>query len=225
MEMFVTASLMAIATGSAAGLRPYFTVFFLGIAKIITPDNVPSVLADAIALIPDSLTNTWVLVVTGVIALCEFLVDKFQFLDSAWDVIQGILRPVFGALVGLQIGAEASTEAAITGAVLGGASAGFISLGKSTLRAVINMFPEPVSNFLTSLGEDTAVIVILMCALFLPLVAAFLGILLVALAIYLFKKLRTRYKVQKLKAQEYRTARAHRGDNTGDAPTFGEILG
>lgn len=225
MDMFVTASLMAIATGSAAGLRPYFTVFFLGLAKLITPDTAPSVIADAIALIPDSLTNVWVLVITGLIALCEFLVDKFQFLDSAWDVLQGILRPIFGALVGLQIGAEAGTEAAITGAVLGGGSAAFVGLGKSMLRAVINMFPEPVSNFLTSLGEDTAVVVILMCAIFLPLVAAFLGVLLAALAIFLVRRLGKRHKVRRLKAGEYREARSHRDNSGSTGPNLGDILG
>lgn len=225
MEMFITASLMAIATGSAAGLRPYFTVFFLGLAKVITPDSAPSVIADAISLIPDSLTNVWVLVITGVIALCEFLVDKFQFLDSAWDVLQGILRPIFGALVGLQIGAEAGTEAAITGAVLGGGAAAVVGLGKSTLRAVINMFPEPVSNFLTSLGEDTAVVVILMCAIFLPAVAAFLGVLTAALAIFLFRRLRSRHKVRKFRAQEYRVARSHRDNSESSGPSIGEILG
>lgn len=226
MDAFITASLMAIATGSAAGLRPYFTVCFLGLTKLLVPDAAPAMIADAVTLIPDQLTNYWVLGVTGLLGLCEFLVDKFQFLDSAWDAIQGILRPVFGALVGLQFGSEAgSTAAMIAGAALGGGSAALVSAGKSSLRAVVNLFPEPVSNFFTSLSEDAIVAVLLFCAILIPVVAGFLGVLLAAFAVFIFRRLRRRYKNAKLKAAEYREARARRSSDQGHTPSAGEILG
>lgn len=208
MDAFITASLMAIATGSAAGLRPYFTVFFLGLTKVLTPDAAPHLIADAVNLIPEQLTNPWVLGVTGLIGVCEFLVDKFQFLDSAWDTLQGVLRPVFGALVGLQLGAESgSTAAMISGVVLGGGSAATVSMGKSMLRAVINILPEPVSNFLTSLGEDAAATVLLVCALIVPVLAGVLGALLAVGAAVVFSKLRNRYKNAKKSFDQYKQAR------------------
>lgn len=211
METFIAASLMAIATGSAAGLRPYFTVFFLGAAKMWVPDSAPQIIDDSVQLIPDQLANPWVLTVTGLIALGEFLVDKFQFLDSAWDVLQGVLRPIFGALIGMQLGADAGTGAMITGAVLGGGSAGAVSLGKSTLRAVINLLPEPFSNFLTSVGEDAAAIILLVTAILLPVLALILALGLVALGIWLFVKLRRKYADAKASYAEYRERRRVHG--------------
>ena len=189
MEGLVSTALVAIGTGSAAGLRPYFTVFFLGVAKLLIPADAPGAISGVITQIPDIVADPWVLGITGVLAVGEFLVDKFQFFDQAWDVIHSVLRPVFGALIGLQVGDEYGTTAMVTGAVLGGATATGVSLGKSTLRGLVNLLPEPVTNVLTSLGEDTAAVIVLIGVVVPPL-AALVGLVMLGIGIWLFVKLR-----------------------------------
>ncbi|MBU8577687.1 DUF4126 domain-containing protein [Brevibacterium luteolum] len=189
MEGLVSTALVAIGTGSAAGLRPYFTVFFLGVAKLLIPADAPGAISGVITQIPDIVADPWVLGITGVLAVGEFLVDKFQFFDQAWDVIHSVLRPVFGALIGLQVGDEYGTTAMVTGAALGGATATGVSLGKSTLRGLVNLLPEPVTNVLTSLGEDTAAVIVLIGVVVPPL-AALVGLVMLGIGIWLFVKLR-----------------------------------
>jgi hypothetical protein len=67
----LTASLMAIGSGSAAGLRPYFTVLALGIAGLVIPDTAPDMIASAARQIPESITNPWVLAICAVLAIGE----------------------------------------------------------------------------------------------------------------------------------------------------------
>ncbi|MCT1873287.1 DUF4126 domain-containing protein [Brevibacterium luteolum] len=190
MEGLVSTALVAIGTGSAAGLRPYFTVFFLGVAKLLIPADAPGAISGVITQIPDIVADPWVLGITGVLAAGEFLVDKFQFFDQAWDVIHSVLRPVFGALIGLQVGDEYGTTAMVTGAVLGGATATGVSLGRSTLRGLVNLLPEPVTNVLTSLGEDTAAVIVLIGVVAVPPLAALVGLVMLGIGIWLFVKLR-----------------------------------
>ncbi|MCT1657238.1 DUF4126 domain-containing protein [Brevibacterium luteolum] len=190
MEGLVSTALVATGTGSAAGLRPYFTVFFLGVAKLLIPADAPGAISGVITQIPDIVADPWVLGITGVLAAGEFLVDKFQFFDQAWDVIHSVLRPVFGALIGLQVGDEYGTTAMVTGAVLGGATATGVSLGRSTLRGLVNLLPEPVTNVLTSLGEDTAAVIVLIGVVAVPPLAALVGLVMLGIGIWLFVKLR-----------------------------------
>lgn len=190
MDGLVSTALVAIGTGSAAGLRPYFTVFFLGLAKLLIPADAPGAISGVITQIPDIVTDPWVLGFTGVLAVGEFLVDKFQFFDQAWDVIHSVLRPVFGALIGLQVGDEYGATAMVTGAVLGGATATGVSVGKSTLRGLVNLLPEPVTNVLTSLGEDTAAVIVLIGVVVVPPLAALAGLVMLGIGIWLFVRLR-----------------------------------
>ena len=46
---------MAIGSGSAAGLRPYFTVLALGIAGLAIPDTAPEMIASAARQIPEQI--------------------------------------------------------------------------------------------------------------------------------------------------------------------------
>lgn len=215
MEGLVSTALVAIGTGSAAGLRPYFTVFFLGVAKLLIPADAPGAISGVITQIPDIVADPWVLGITGVLAAGEFLVDKFQFFDQAWDVIHSVLRPVFGALIGLQVGDEYGTTAMVTGAVLGGATATGVSLGKSTLRGLVNLLPEPVTNVLTSLGEDTAAVIVLIGVVAVPPLAALVGLVMLGIGIWLFVKLRRVFTAAKARLSGNGSTPARQG--SGDA--------
>ncbi len=141
-------SSVALASGLswASGLRLYATIFIVGmLAKF-----------DLVAL-PDSLdilTNPLVIGVSGILMVIEFLADKFPYIDSIWDSIQGFIRIPAGAL--LAMGAINSSDPLIAtlAALLGGSLTGMTHATKASSRAMINTSPEPVSNMVTSIGED-----------------------------------------------------------------------
>ena len=49
------------------------------------------------------LANPWVMGTAGFAALCEFFADKLAWLDSVWDTIHTLIRPLGGALLALAI--------------------------------------------------------------------------------------------------------------------------
>lgn len=189
MDAVWTAALLAIASGTASGLRPYFVVFTLGLVKALVPLDAAGPAAGVIEAIPPMLAEPWLLIVVAVLAIGDTLVDKVAYLDSAWDGIHAVLRPLFAAALGLGIGAEHGTAVAVGTAVAGGVTAAGVSLGKMTTRAAVNLLPEPVSNVLVSLGEDATAIVLLVLAFLLLPLAAILAALLLVGAIVLVVKL------------------------------------
>ncbi len=133
----------------------------------------------------DVLANPWVMAVAGIAALAELLADKIAWLDSAWDAVHTLVRPVGGALLALAIVDPSDPATQAIAFILGGAGAFASHASKAGTRAVINASPEPVSNLAASLAEDTVVGSALVIALAYPAAAAFVAVLLLALAIYL----------------------------------------
>lgn len=189
MDAVWTAALLAIASGTASGLRPYFVVFTLGLVKAFVPVDAAGPAAGVIEAIPAMLAEPWILIVVAVMAIGDTLVDKIAYLDSAWDGIHAVLRPLFAAALGLGIGAEHGAGVAVGTAVAGGVTAAGVSLGKMTTRAAVNMLPEPVSNVLVSLGEDVAAVVLLVLSFLVLPLAAVLAVILLIGAIVLVVKL------------------------------------
>ena len=185
-----TAALLAIASGTVSGLRPYVVVLTLGAVKALVPLEAAGPAAGVIQAIPDMLAQPWVLIVVGVLALGEVVVDKVPYLDSAWDGIHLVLRPLFGAALGYGIGVDEGTGVAVGAAVAGGVTAAGVSLGKAATRTLVNTLPEPVSNVLVSFGEDAAAAILLLLAFLLLPLAAILAVLLLVGAILLIVRVR-----------------------------------
>ena len=130
------------------------------------------------------------LVIYGAIAmyLVEFLADKIPWVDSLWDAVHTVIRPLGGALVAVAAVGEASPAVEGLVAVLGGSIAATSHFAKAGSRAVVNTSPEPVSNSIVSLLEDLLVFGLGLLALLFPVVALILvGVL---LAIILFFSVR-----------------------------------
>ena len=145
-------SQLALAGGLswASGLRLYLTVFAVGMLAKFNVVDLPSALA--------ILSNPWVLGVSGALAAVEFLADKIPYVDSAWDSIQTFIRIPAGALLAMgAINSQDPMIATIT-ALLGGSLAGATHATKAGSRALINTSPEPVSNVVASLGEESMLI-------------------------------------------------------------------
>jgi len=157
---------MAASFSLLAGWRLYACVAIAGLAMrfhfIDPPSNVPSL---------EALANPWVIGVASVGALAELLADKVMWLDSLWDGIHTLIRPLGGALLALAIVDSSDPAWQIVALLLGGGAALLGHGAKSGTRALINLSPEPFSNFAVSTIEDVVTFGGLWLALAHPAVA------------------------------------------------------
>lgn len=130
-----------------AGIRAYLTVFGLGIAGWFGWLELPGAL--------ELCASPWVLGVSGLLAAVEFFTDKIPGVDSGWDLFQTLLRVPAGAFLASAALAGPEGDMSLGWAVAGGGAALLSHTLKSGTRALINTSPEPVSNVVTSVGEDT----------------------------------------------------------------------
>lgn len=153
----------------AAGINLYATVAILGLASrygwVALPEHY------------QVFDNDLVIVSALVLYVIEFFADKIPWVDSIWDALHTIIRPVGGALVAVAALGEASPTVEGLVALLGGTLAAGSHFTKAGTRAVVNTSPEPFSNWILSLSEDVFVIGLGIIALKYPALAA--GIVLV----------------------------------------------
>ncbi|MFC7537151.1 DUF4126 domain-containing protein [Sphingomonas sp. GCM10030256] len=171
---------LAASTSLLAGWRLYLVTFVTGIAMRWGYVDLPQQLA---AL--DVLANPWLIGLTGVAALFEFFADKIAWIDSAWDSIHTVVRPIGGALLSLAI-VDAGDPAWQVGSFLLGGGAAFVAhAGKAGARAIVNASPEPFSNIAVSTAEDVATGGLLALAIANPVAAALIALILVLLSLWL----------------------------------------
>jgi len=192
------ALLMTLGSGWVSGVRPYFMMFLLGISGRVF----------GIEQVPEVLQRTDLLVITGILLLVDLAADKIAFLDSFWDQLHTVIRPLAGGAIGYLLGGETDTTTAIVMAVIGGATAFGAHAAKSTARAAVNVSPEPVSNALVSTAEDGAAVVMGLLTLLLPALAAVLALGLLGLGIYLVVRIRRAYHGLRGRLREARARQA-----------------
>lgn len=196
------ALMMTLGSGWVSGVRPYFMVFLLGLSgRVLNLEQVPEVLQ-----------RTDLLVITGILLLVDFAADKIAFLDSFWDQLHIVIRPIAGGAIGFLLGGETDTTTAIVMAVLGAVAAFGSHAAKSTARAAVNISPEPVSNAVVSTGEDVAVVVMGLLTILLPALAGVLALVLLGLGVYLIVRIRRVYRGLRGRLQQARARRADGAD-------------
>ncbi len=163
-----------------SGWRRYLCVFATGLAMRLEAIPIPEHLA---AL--DVLANPWVMGIAAVGALAEFFADKVMWLDSAWDTIHTLVRPVGGALLALAIVDPSDPAMQVVAFLLGGGASFLAHGGKASARAVVNTSPEPVSNVAASSVEDVATVGLLYLAYEYPLAAGTIALILLVLVVLL----------------------------------------
>lgn len=169
---------LAASISLLAGWRLYLCVFAVGLAMYTGWVDLPEKLK-----MLDVLANPWVIGVAGVGAVAEFFADKVMWLDSAWDTVHTLIRPVGGALLALAI-VDPSDPAWQIAALLLGGSASLLTHGaKASGRALVNASPEPVSNAVVSTGEDVLTGGLLFLALANPIAAVVIAVLILAATI------------------------------------------
>ncbi len=176
----------------AAGINLYATVAILGLAKRYGWVQLP----EQFAVFDSDL----VIGVALVLYVVEFIADKIPWVDSLWDAVHTVIRPVGGALIAVGTLGEASPAMEGLVALLGGTLAAGTHLTKAGTRAVANTSPEPVSNWILSFSEDVFVIGLAALALKYPAAAAIVVligvVLMVVFAAWIIAAVRRRWNRQ-----------------------------
>lgn len=153
--------------GWTSGLRLYAVLFFLGLVH-----------RTGIYVLPGSLevlAHPWVLGISGLLFAMEFFVDKIPGVDTLWDAVHTFIRIPGGALLAAAAVAGGDPGLGLAAGLLGGTVAAGAHLTKAGGRALINISPEPFSNWTASFTEDAVSLGALWMALQHPLL--FLGLL------------------------------------------------
>ncbi|MFN2508761.1 MAG: DUF4126 domain-containing protein [Chthoniobacterales bacterium] len=174
-------NLLAVALGLAtlAGINLYLTVFVTGLA----------INQHWITLAPqyqslEVLGNPVIITIAGVLYFLEFFADKIPWVDSAWDAVHTVIRPIGGALLAIQVLGHSSPTFDVIVVLLAGTTSLMAHTAKASSRLVANTSPEPFSNIGLSLVEDAAVFGGLALIHYHPLMA--LGLFALALAAFLY---------------------------------------
>jgi hypothetical protein len=132
-----------------AGWRLYAVVLAAGLAVRFAGVDLPESVAGLTVL-----GNWWVLGVAALGTLAEFFADKVALVDSVWDAVHTLVRPVGGALLAFAVVSPDNAALAVVTMLLGGGAALTAHAAKAGARAMINTSPEPVSNIVASVVED-----------------------------------------------------------------------
>jgi hypothetical protein len=180
----------------ASGLNLYATIAVLGLVQRF----------QLVALPPQFEPFGHPVVIGAALALylVEFVADKIPWVDSIWDAIHTVVRPVGGAVVAITaLGAPSPGMDALAG-VLGASVALTTHLTKAGTRAAVNTSPEPVSNWILSFVEDLVAIGLVYFATEHPVIALAITLLLLTLiltfATVLFRFVRRRFTVRRAAA-------------------------
>ncbi|HEY2615501.1 MAG TPA: DUF4126 domain-containing protein [Chthoniobacterales bacterium] len=178
MERF---NLLSVALGLAclAGINLYLTVFLTGLAInqhwIVLSPNYQSL---------EIFANPWIIVIAGLLYFLEFFADKIPWVDSAWDAVHTVIRPIGGALLAIQVFGHHTPTFDFLVLLLAGSTSLVTHTAKASSRLIANGSPEPFSNIALSVIEDITVVGGLALIHYNPILA--LGIFALVLAAFLY---------------------------------------
>lgn len=178
--------LLGVALGLAclAGLNLYLTVFVTGLAIqqhwIVLGPGYESL---------ELLAHPAILWISGTLYVLEFFADKIPWVDSAWDTVHTIIRPIGGALLAIRVLGQTSPAFDLAVALAAGGASLVTHSAKASTRLVANASPEPFSNIGLSLLEDVAVLGGLALIHFNPIWALAVFVLLLSIILYFAPKI------------------------------------
>jgi hypothetical protein len=142
----VTALGRVIPFALASGVNLYATVAVLGLCSRFGWVALPEQF--------QAFAHPAVIGVALTLYVVEFVADKIPWVDTAWDAVHTVIRPVGGALVAVTVLGDASPAVQGLAALLGGSVAMTAHVSKAGTRAVANASPEPFTNWILSFVED-----------------------------------------------------------------------
>ncbi len=162
-----------------SGINLYLTVAGLGIAHRIGWITLPGQL-EGISSLP-------VIIIAVVLFVIEFFADKIPYVDSAWDSFHTFIRPAGGAIMGYLATSEIGPAVQIPVGLFTGAVSLDSHLTKASSRVAINSSPEPISNSVASVTEDSFVIGVLWLIINHPILAGIFVVLFILFSIWFLK--------------------------------------
>ena len=143
----------ALGLASLAGLNLYLTVFVTGLA-------IQQHWIDVSQTYPELaiLAHPAILAISGVLYLLQFFADKVPWVDSLWDAVHTVIRPVGGAFLAIRVLGTPDPVFDVIAALLAGGVTLMTHGMKAGTRLVVNHSPEPFSNIALSVTEDLAVV-------------------------------------------------------------------
>ena len=179
MEM-LTGVMAAFGLSASAGLNAYIPLLVISLTARFT---------DLIQLSEpwDALTSWWIIGLLIVLSLIEFFADKVPAVNHANDVIQTFVRPAAGAIV-FAASANVITELhpvlALSAGVL--VSGTVHAVKAAAVRPAITASTAGAGNVPVSMAEDVFATGLSILAILIPILIAFVFILLTALVVWLF---------------------------------------
>src|ERR1700719_4127404 len=123
--------LLAAALGLAAlaGINLYLTVFVTGLAIhfhwILLGPSYQSL---------DVLGHPAIIIVSAILYFLEFFADKIPWVDSIWDAVHTIIRPIGGALLAIQVLGQPNPAFTVIVALLAGGTSLLAHTAKAATR-------------------------------------------------------------------------------------------
>lgn len=173
MEIYQTLSFL-VGSSFLSGWNAYATIGFLGLFGRLGWLHLPESL--------NGITHPLVFVIALLLFLVEFFADKIPAVDSVWDAVHTFIRIPAGALLAYAAVGPMDPALKIAAGLLGGSLAFTAHATKSSVRAMANMSPEPISNWVLSFSQDGILLVMIWIMVHLP----FLLLTLVALFLIFF---------------------------------------
>lgn len=220
---------VALGFATLAGLNLYLVVLVTGLAINQGWVDVSSTYPDLLVL-----GDPAVLTAAGVFFCLEFFSDKVPWVDSLWDSIHTLIRPVGGALLAIHTLGPAEPAFDVIIALLAGGTTLVAHSFKSGTRLALNASPEPVTNIAASATEDIAVLGGLALMSVNPVLAAIFCILFLGTSLYLTPKLFRRiraffwllgHKAVSLVSSPDKEQLLYTGLSSGEDQFLGKILG
>ncbi|WP_037805486.1 DUF4126 domain-containing protein [Streptomyces sp. NRRL F-2580] len=202
---------LVFTSGWASGINAYAVVLLLGVfGRTGLTDEVPA-----------SLQRTDVLIVAAVLFLCEAVADKIPYVDSIWDAVHTVIRPLSGAVIGALLAGQSGSLSDITAGAIGGSTALASHFVKAGTRMAINTSPEPFTNVAVSIAEDLGVAGLVTFAMFNPQAAAIIAAVLLAaglaILVFLWSRIR-RFLRRRAQRREEKRLAAEAREVTGAPP-------
>jgi hypothetical protein len=177
----VETAALAAGLSWASGMRLYLAVLMAGVLARAGLLELPASL--------QVLQSPWVIGVAATLAAAEFVADKVPVFDSLWDAVHTFIRVPAGAILAAAAVGQMDAQWVVVAALLGGTLAGTAHAMKAGSRALLNVSPEPFSNWAASAFEDIVAPLGLLLAVFLPALFLVLVVSFVLLALWLLPRL------------------------------------
>lgn len=170
-----TIAALVIAASFAAGLNVYATVMTLGLLAHVHWVALPPGL--------ETLSNWWIIGVSGTLFAVEFVADKIPGFDLLWNALHTFIRVPVAALLAYRATTQLTPEMQVLATAMGAAIALAAHGSKTAARALVTPSPEPVSNIALSSSEDVAAVGITWLATQHPWAAATIVLVLLLISV------------------------------------------